>query len=127
MNEERYQTSGSAIYREVGDELVVIQVDTGCFYYFNRTTKQFLDFFRSPSNLDAFVECAGLADGTERGYLENFLGSLKEKRILETPPASLPSENSGAVAGYARPALLREGEKKLDEIASEIAVLTTFI
>ncbi len=124
MNETCYQTSVSAVYREVGDELVVIQVDTGSFYYFNRTTKQFLDFFRNPAKLGDFVEAAHLKDGSEQGYLEAFLAELREKRILESsqamgkPAGQLPGE-------YSRPTLLREGEKKLDEIASEIAVLTS--
>ena len=55
MNEERFQTSSAAIYREVGEELVVIQVDTGCVYYFNKTTKRCLDFFRDAATVTEFL------------------------------------------------------------------------
>jgi hypothetical protein len=122
--EGSYQTSDSAVYREVGNELVVIQVDTGHFYYFNQTTKQFLDFFRHPAKLDDFITRAGLTDDEELGYLKSFLGTLKDKRILEASPGA-DEPSAASLAAYSRPALIREGEKKLDEIASEIAVLTT--
>ncbi len=125
MDEERYRTSESAVYREVGNELVVIQVETGHFYYFNKTTKQFLDFFRHPAKLDDFLSRAGLSDDAELTYLKTFLCTLKDKRILEATEATGVIPSGGEVSSYDRPTLIREGEKKLDEIASEIAVLTT--
>lgn len=125
MDQERYRTSESAVYREVGNELVVIQVDTGHFYYFNQTTKQLLDFFRHPAKLDDFLSRAGLTDDAECGYLASFLDNLKGKRILEETQSSNELAPATQVSNYTRPTLLREGEKKLDEIASEIAVLTT--
>jgi hypothetical protein len=125
MNEERFQTSSAAIYREVGEELVVIQVDTGCFYYFNKTTKRFLDFFRDAATVTEFLDRVDAASG-DTEYLEEFCRSLVSKRILE-PARGAGAPRAAAVAPeYSRPTFLREGEKRLDEIASEIAVLTTF-
>lgn len=122
MNEEihRYQTSESAVYREVSDELVVIHVDTGHFYYFNRSAKPFLDYFKSGGSLERLEE--SVPEG-EMDYLRSFCKTLLEKQILQRAG----DEASGASypTPYERPQYLRTGEKKLDDIASDIAVLTS--
>ncbi|MCB0405688.1 MAG: hypothetical protein KDD51_12975 [Bdellovibrionales bacterium] len=101
----------STVYRNVSDELVVIQLETGRFYYFTADTKEFLDYFQQPRSLES------LGDGEEQEdpqYLKNFCKFLLEKKILEVSDAG---DSGPALHGrLAKPTFLREGEKTLDEI-----------
>ncbi|MEZ4751551.1 MAG: hypothetical protein R3B54_13310 [Bdellovibrionota bacterium] len=101
----------STVYRNVSDELVVIQLETGRFYYFTSDTKEFLDYFQQPRSLD-FLD--GGDDQEDPQYLKEFCKFLLEKKILEKSEAA---DESPALNGrLAKPTFLREGEKTLDEI-----------
>lgn len=101
----------STVYRNVSDELVVIQLETGRFYYFTADTKEFLDYFQQPRSLESLGESDEQADSQ---YLKDFCKFLLEKKILEKSGAS--DENPGLNGRLAKPTFLREGEKTLDEI-----------
>jgi len=107
----------AAIYRKFDDELLVVQLETGYFFYFTPHTKTVFDFFAVPQTLEAYFMAAGIAeeDALERKYLENFLGFLTENNLLaKCPPideVSLPS------VPYHRPKLLRRSDNRIDDIA----------
>lgn len=111
---ETLQIPNSTVYRNVSDELVVIQLETGKFYYFTAATKDFLDFFQQPRSMDSCLD-GGPEEGLEDPqYLKDFCKFLLEKKILEKcegDEAAKPTEPK-----FVRPTFLREGEKTLDEI-----------
>jgi hypothetical protein len=110
-----YFTPESTIYRRVENELVVVQLDTGRYFYFSPETEQFLNFFRSPHSLEQFCE------GTEAAFsdideLKQFCRFLTQKEILQV--ASKPaSEPEIPAHSFLKPSLLREGEKTIDQIS----------
>ncbi len=103
MAELCYQVPESTIYRKVSEELVLIQLDTGKFYYFNPETEAFLDFFKAPRSLS-----------TEDPDLHTFVEFLLQNKILKKTKPLDSTDSDGFPEG--KPALLREGEKNLDEI-----------
>lgn len=109
-------TPESTIYRQVSDELVVIQLDTGCFYYFNPETQDFLDFFREPRNLDDFFGAASLSEqgAEERAYLKDFSDFLLKNQVIQS--VSKTKAPFATKISYKKPRFLRKGEKTLDEI-----------
>jgi hypothetical protein len=116
--------SPSTVYRQIGDELIVIQADSGVFYYFNPGTKGLLDLLRCPRDLGQLYESLGLdSQAEERRYLNEFTEFLLDEGILQPSPAEA-AEAAPRPAGYERPQFLRRGDRKLEDLASEIAVMT---
>jgi hypothetical protein len=114
MIEACYQIS--ALYRQFDGELLVVQLQTGHFFYFTPNTKLIFDFFQEPQTLGAYLLASGLSDaGEEREYFERFFAQLVQCRIVEPAAASesLPLPKTT----YSRPALLRIQEGKLADVA----------
>ena len=111
-----YHTPESTIYRRISDELVVIELQSGRFFYFNPPTEKLLDFFKEARSLPEFVDGAGLTEKEpEKQHLEKFCQFLLEKGILENVGSASEFAFVGTV-DYGRPELIREGERTLDEI-----------
>ena len=132
MKTQLLKSDSAAVYREVNGELVLIHTDTGRFFYFNRATKELLDFFQSRHSLDEFVERCDLdtnqsSEKSEKQYLQDFCQFLLEKQILQKVDGASTSENTNSSLKYSRPEFLRLGERTLDEVAEEVAVLTNVI
>lgn len=117
MKSTMLRVADSVVYRRAGDELVVIETARGAFYHFSLSTEGFLEFFETPAPLAAYVTGAGL-DATEAEPLALLVEELVAYGILErvmsddveTLARPLPAGT------YRRPALLRMGERRLDEI-----------
>ena len=113
--ESGYLTPESTIYRQVEDELVVIQLDTGHIYYFNPSTESFLDFFRAPRSFSDFLQTSKLDEGKDEAqYLERFLNTLYDMKLLQK--ADSQDTSVPPPLDYSRPLFLRKAERTLDEI-----------
>ena len=95
---------------------MVIQLETGKFYYFTSDTKDFLDFFKSPRSLDSYLTTteAETNSSDNSQYLNDFCGFLLKNKILQQSDEL--SEALPESYGHVQPKFLREGEKTLDEI-----------
>ncbi len=118
MEKDCQHTPESTVYRRVSDELVVIQLDTGYFYYFNPETEEFLDFFRKPRPLGDYCKAVQLQDpdSNEGEYLKNFCSFLLENKILRKVDPQEHSPIPLSKMSYRKPQFVRKGEKTLDEI-----------
>jgi hypothetical protein len=113
MAMKHLKTPETTVYRKVGNELVVIQLDTAHFYYFSPETENVLEYFKSPATLDQLI---GEAGANEKEHLLEFCHLLLEKQILkETKPDKKAAPKMSSP--YKRPVYLREGEKTLEQIS----------
>ncbi|MBI4406001.1 MAG: hypothetical protein HY537_17710 [Deltaproteobacteria bacterium] len=117
MNEQTFIAPESTIYRQVSDELVVIQLDTGFFFYFSPETSAFLDFFRQARTLADFLESIGLneSQASEKEYIHVFIEFLTSHQIIIR--TDFPSHGPLTHFSYCRPVFYRKGERVLDEVA----------
>jgi hypothetical protein len=116
MTEVIYVIPETTVYRRVYEELVTIQLQSGDFFYFNPEAEEFFEFFREPRPLSQFCDLRRLPS-SEREYLKSFCSILVESGLIST---SIAGAREGAVSlpvDYIRPALIRRGEEKLDEVA----------
>ena len=117
MPDRNYKTPETTIYRQIGDELVVVQLDTADYYYFTPETKTVLEFFKSPQSLSTFCDKAGIKEKSdERNELKSFCQLLLQKQILKETKEISP-ESPKEKIHYRRAGFLREGDKKLDQIS----------
>jgi len=119
MKKSCLQVSETTIYRDISDELLVIQLETGLFYYFNPKTKTYLDFFKQPRPFSNLLLGLHLdEDAEECEYLKGFCDFLLKNQILVTVEieAELTEEEEIAELKYNKPIFLRKGEKTLDEV-----------
>lgn len=110
--------SQSVVYRKVKDELVVIPLKSGRFYYFNPEAENFLNFFRQPRRLSDFRKAVKIEvlPEEEQKYLDEFISRLKELEILRESERDL-SEPSFETQAYSRPRFLRQGDRTLADVA----------
>ena len=123
---QRLIVPSTTVYREVSDELVVIEIESGLVYYFSLSTRYILDYFQKPSTLEALIENAAKKKGysrEEERHLTDFISFLKEKALLvdcadKSQAAPAPEEGTVELSGdeYVRPRFLSLADKTLDEI-----------
>ena len=122
MKKHGYKINRNVVYREVQDEVVLIHLDDGKFYYFSKSAKPFFNFLQEPKTIDQIFSC--LNEKVPREDLEDFCKELHDKRILLVESAENPSVLTPDTT-FEKPLLLREGQKKLDQIASDVVLLTS--
>jgi len=115
MTNSTYILSESALYRKFSEELIVIQAESGHFYYFSQNTEKYLDFFRTPHSLNDLIANFGDISSDSQEHLEQFVKSLVEKEILE-PTEKEANSSESFLFEYSKPVFLRTGEKTLDQI-----------
>lgn len=108
-------TPESTLYREVDGELVVIQLDSGHFYYFSSETKLMLDFFRKPRKLSTFLERAALNEAEKGQPIKQLCEFLLAEKILVY---SEEQEQPVDIFDYSGelPRFKRKGNCTLDEL-----------
>ena len=104
-------------YRVVGEELWMVELESGIFFYFSAEAYSFFEFFQTPRSLRGFLNGASIPveDVKEISYLEMFLKFLSECQIVEMIDGK-DSESPHQVK-YTRPLFLRKGDRPVDEIA----------
>lgn len=110
--------SQAVVYRKVKDELVVIPLKSGKFYFFNPEAENFLNFFRQPRRLSDFTKATKVEafPEEEQKYLNDFITRLREMDILREYERdySTPLEETQA---YSRPRFIRQGNRTLADLA----------
>jgi len=116
MENQVFCTPETTVYRQVKDELVVIQLESGKFFYFNPTTKEVLDYFKTPRSFGAFLIAAEATPTSERGVqLREFCRLLLENQLI-SEAESVSDSLVEAVKMSMPPSLIRRGEQTLDEL-----------
>lgn len=111
-------TPESIVFREVRNELVVIQLDTGQILYFSKGTQDLLNFFKQPKKLEAYLAATETAETpSEVAHLKNLTQFLVDNRLLEETAVGNSFDPAAPKLSYSRPEFLRLDEKTLDQIA----------
>ena len=112
-----YRIPPEVVYREIDGEVVILNSDIGEFYFFSRDIKPVLDSLRQPGTL-----VTSELSLEEQKSLDELILFLKQKQLLDSTEASADTPN---VTVQRAPQFLRKGERTLDEIADDVALLTT--
>ena len=88
------KVSDDIVYRPVQNELVLIEVNSGSFFYFSPESREFFDSLREPRQVDA----------------SDVVDMLLEKQILVKCEATAPQIT------LPLPQFLRMGEQKLEDV-----------
>ena len=107
MKSQSYVVPQSTVFRKVGEELVVVQLETSRFYFFNSATEPFLEAFREPRSVESFSK-------TDSAYLKEFCKVLVEKQLMREAVSEI--NDSVEAATYEKPELLREADWTLDQL-----------
>lgn len=114
LNTKSLLAPESTVFRKVAEELIVLQLDTAHFYYFNPETKEWLDYLRQPRSLQQ-IEDLGKAHGLDHSELGRFCKELLTKGILrESSEAAVPGDG---ITRSQMPRLLRDPGKTLDQLS----------
>lgn len=118
MKNVGYQVSESAIYKKFSEELIVIQVETGKFYYFSSSTESLLNFFKTPQRFEHYLETIDPSRRDEETvtYLEDFCDFLLQNKILRAIERFEDKKTSSAQSSFEKPQFLRKGEKNLEDL-----------
>lgn len=111
MKTKNYIVPSTTVFRKVGEELVVVQLETSRFYFFSPETEKFLEDFRAPRDLDSY--CA--ATKADPAYLKEFCRELAERKLISE--TEVPAEPVTQEGGYLAPLFLREAEWTLDQLS----------
>ena len=68
----------AAIYRKFDDELLVVQLETGYFFYFTSNSKGIFDFFTLPRTIESYFAASGITD-------EDGLKKISRKVFQDSP------------------------------------------
>ena len=110
-----YQTSKNTVSRVIGNELIVIQLDTGRYHYFTQSTEELLAYFKEGATLESYISNESIDDG-EKKKLEELCAQLLERKILETSQR-LAQKVRTSKRKFNSPRFLRDGEKTIDQIS----------
>lgn len=108
METEYFKVPDEVIYQLVPEGLMVVHMERGETYYFNRESKFFFEFFRTSRTLNEFLDAEGSEEITsELSYLKEFCDSLLLADLVR--PESQPEQTDGMRIHYERPVLLGKG------------------
>ena len=117
MTKPFLSTSEFVVFRNVGEELIVIHLNSGQLYHFTANTKDLLEFFKQPKTLDSYFKAAQVEDQAgEVEHLRNLASFLVEQNILEESSVGEAGESELSFL-YSRPNFVRFDDKTLDQIA----------
>jgi len=106
-------TCDSVVFRKVGENLVVVHLDTGQIAHFTVGTQPMLEFFREPATWEEFCEAAQIPlHSAESQHARAFADKLLELKFLEETN-SRESNTPANTVPYARPKLLGFDKKTL--------------
>jgi len=118
MEHRAFQLRKSVLFRPVGDELIVVDTDSGKFFHFSLGTQAMLKFFQQGGSVSSYVEALDPeSKEQEATYLSELCGKMEAFQILETIPDPVSGQAACLPSSYERPRFLREGESGLDDVA----------